>query len=88
MCAPGCVQHGRVVETGSHQKLLDKGGAYAAMWSRQVEASRSTVDMASLTDDAGQPQKPATATHAKAARPPAQGGEDHHYSQAHGHGFH
>ncbi len=32
---------GRVVESGSHQTLLAKGGAYAAMWNRQREASEA-----------------------------------------------
>jgi ATP-binding cassette subfamily B protein len=26
------LEHGRVVETGTHDELLDRGGSYARMW--------------------------------------------------------
>ncbi len=29
------LDHGRVVEQGTHRELLDRGGAYAALWDRQ-----------------------------------------------------
>ncbi len=35
------LDRGRIVERGSHQTLLAKGGAYAAMWNRQREASEA-----------------------------------------------
>ena len=28
------LEHGRVVEAGSHQALLQQGGAYARMWAQ------------------------------------------------------
>ena len=30
------LENGRIVEDGSHAELLLKGGAYAALWNRQV----------------------------------------------------
>ena len=30
------LEDGRIVEDGSHGELLAKGGAYAALWNRQV----------------------------------------------------
>ncbi|PWB81729.1 MAG: metal ABC transporter permease [Methylocystaceae bacterium] len=35
------LDHGKIVERGTHRQLLDKGGAYAAMWSRQREADEA-----------------------------------------------
>ena len=29
------LEHGRVVEQGSHAQLLERGGTYAALWKRQ-----------------------------------------------------
>lgn len=48
------VQDGGVVETGTHPELVDLGGHYAEMWSRQKETahmprSLSTASMSSAT---------------------------------------
>ena len=32
------LDHGRIVERGSHAELLEAGGVYAALWDRQREA--------------------------------------------------
>lgn len=40
------LEEGRVVEEGTHSDLLERGGRYAELWSRQA----SLDDMASLDD--------------------------------------
>lgn len=47
------MQEGTVVETGSHPELIQKGGLYSEMWSRQKDAARigksaSTASMSSV----------------------------------------
>jgi ABC-type multidrug transport system fused ATPase/permease subunit len=34
------MQDGRIIETGIHQALLEKNGAYARLWRLQQEESR------------------------------------------------
>jgi ATP-binding cassette subfamily B protein len=31
------LDHGRIVERGTHRELVDAGGAYAAMWALQLQ---------------------------------------------------
>jgi ATP-binding cassette subfamily B protein len=40
------LDHGRVIERGTHHALLAAGGPYAAMWSRQQEAARREAALA------------------------------------------
>eukprot|EP00043_Microstomoeca_roanoka_P013838 m.136026 g.136026 ORF g.136026 m.136026 type:complete len:877 (-) comp15861_c0_seq2:159-2789(-) len=35
------LEHGEIVERGTHQELLSRGGAYAEMWRRQLEATET-----------------------------------------------
>jgi ATP-binding cassette subfamily B protein len=39
------LDHGRVVERGMHQQLLEKNGEYAAMWNRQREAAEARAKL-------------------------------------------
>ncbi|MGA8171460.1 MAG: ABC transporter ATP-binding protein/permease [Methylocystis sp.] len=39
------LDHGRIVERGTHQQLLDKNGEYAAMWNRQREAAEARAKL-------------------------------------------
>ena len=40
------LDHGRVVERGTHRELLDRGGEYARMWALQQEAARAEAALA------------------------------------------
>jgi ATP-binding cassette, subfamily B, bacterial len=42
------LDHGRIVERGTHHVLLAAGGHYAAMWSRQQEAARREAALAAV----------------------------------------
>ncbi len=44
------LDHGTIVERGTHQALLEAGGSYAAMWARQQEAAQLKE---ALTQDLG-----------------------------------
>jgi ATP-binding cassette subfamily B protein len=32
------MDHGRIIESGSHQRLLEQGGLYAESWSQQISS--------------------------------------------------
>ncbi len=40
------LDHGRIVERGGHADLLERGGAYAAMWAKQQEIADEAAQMA------------------------------------------
>ena len=42
------LEHGRVVERGTHAALLTKDGLYAAMWRRQLEADERAAALAAV----------------------------------------
>jgi len=35
------MDHGRVVERGTHRELIDAGGVYASMWALQLQEEGS-----------------------------------------------
>jgi ATP-binding cassette subfamily B multidrug efflux pump len=43
------LEHGRIVEQGSHTALLARGGAYARLWHRQSGGFQEPADVESLT---------------------------------------
>jgi ATP-binding cassette subfamily B protein len=45
------LDHGRIVERGRHAELLQRGGAYAAMWNRQREAAAAREKLKQTEDD-------------------------------------
>jgi ABC-type multidrug transport system fused ATPase/permease subunit len=36
------LDHGRVIEHGNHNQLLEQDGRYARLWQQQVKASKSS----------------------------------------------
>ena len=45
------LDQGVIVERGTHQALLAKGGLYASMWSRQREAEQARETLARVGED-------------------------------------
>jgi ATP-binding cassette, subfamily B, heavy metal transporter len=45
------LDHGRIVERGTHQELLDQRGEYAAMWNRQREAAEARAKIIAAQQD-------------------------------------
>jgi ABC-type transport system involved in Fe-S cluster assembly fused permease/ATPase subunit len=52
------LDHGGIIERGTHQALLEKKGAYAAMWNRQREAAEAREKLLEAeADEAGQEEE-------------------------------
>ena len=49
------MEHGRIVERGTHQQLLAHNGRYAALWSMQQRAARDDATDASNSDASAEP---------------------------------
>ncbi|OAA54675.1 ABC transporter [Cordyceps fumosorosea ARSEF 2679] len=46
------IEHGEVIESGSHHELIGVGGRYADLWSKQVSVPKGpTADIAQASDD-------------------------------------
>jgi ATP-binding cassette, subfamily B, heavy metal transporter len=51
------LDHGAIVERGTHRELLAHGGLYAGMWNRQREAQMAREILAEVDDEAGAPNR-------------------------------
>jgi ATP-binding cassette subfamily B protein len=51
------LDQGTIVERGTHQQLLARGGLYASMWNRQREAEAAREKLSQVEDDATAPNR-------------------------------
>ena len=51
------LDQGVIVERGTHQQLLARGGLYASMWNRQREAEKAREMLAEVEDDGAAPNR-------------------------------
>ncbi|HWF93865.1 MAG TPA: ABC transporter ATP-binding protein/permease [Xanthobacteraceae bacterium] len=62
------LDHGVIVERGTHPQLLAKGGLYASMWNRQREAEAAREKLALIEEEAAAPNRnPPTAAEVSSA---------------------
>ena len=66
------LDQGVIVERGTHQQLLARGGLYASMWNRQREAEAAREKLAEVEDDVVAPNRnpPAVDEPAEPSEPP------------------
>jgi ABC-type transport system involved in Fe-S cluster assembly fused permease/ATPase subunit len=62
---------GVIVERGTHQQLLAKGGLYASMWNRQREAEEAREKLAQVEDEPSNPNRNLPEAADEVARPAA-----------------
>ncbi len=51
------LDHGAIVERGTHRQLLEHGGLYASMWNRQREAQMAREILAEVGDEPAAPNR-------------------------------
>jgi ATP-binding cassette subfamily B protein len=62
---------GVIVERGTHQQLIAKGGLYASMWNRQREAEEAREKLAQVEDEPSNPNRNLPEAADEVARPAA-----------------
>jgi ABC-type transport system involved in Fe-S cluster assembly fused permease/ATPase subunit len=65
------LEAGVIVERGTHQQLLAKGGLYASMWNRQREAEEAREKLAQVEDEPSNPNRNLPEAADEVARPAA-----------------
>jgi ATP-binding cassette, subfamily B, heavy metal transporter len=51
------IDHGAIIERGTHRELIARGGLYASMWNRQREAQLARDILAEVGDDSAAPNR-------------------------------
>ena len=51
------IDHGAIIERGTHRELIARGGLYASMWNRQREAQLARDILAEVGDDGAAPNR-------------------------------
>jgi len=51
------LDHGAIIERGTHRELIARGGLYASMWNRQREAQLARDILAEVGDDGAAPNR-------------------------------
>jgi ATP-binding cassette, subfamily B, heavy metal transporter len=51
------LDHGAIIERGTHRELIARGGLYASMWNRQREAQLARDILAEVGDDSAAPNR-------------------------------
>jgi ATP-binding cassette subfamily B protein len=51
------LDHGAIIERGTHRELIARDGLYASMWNRQREAQMARDILAEVDDESAAPNR-------------------------------